>query len=107
MLRVLLGSGLAIAVMLGVVVAPAVAAETPPQRFIFMNDACDPVTFNAMFGAGTCVRSGGVPLNLFFAEVKRLHMAPAWRFIPDTVRATSVDPIEVRNFGGDDPTTTE
>jgi len=107
MLRALLGSGLAMAVMLGVFVAPATAAGTPPPRLIFMNDACDPVTFNAMIGDGTCVRSGGVPLNLFLAQVQRLHRAPAWSFVPGTVVATSADPIEVRNIGGELHTFTE
>ena len=44
------------------------AATEPPletsrggeQRLITMTDACDPQTFDAVLGAGTCTRSGGV-----------------------------------------------
>jgi plastocyanin len=98
--------GLAAAV--GVVVGPAYAQDPTPHRLIFALDACDPATFNQALGPGTCTRpGGGVPLNQFLNQVQTLHFAPAWRFIPSTVTATTEDPIEVKNIGGELHTFTE
>jgi len=33
--------------------------------------------------------------------VQTLHQAPAWRFAPSVVVATTTDPIQVRNIGGE------
>jgi len=110
--RFLLGVAISIAATLGVVVGPAYAAEPTPHRVIFATDVCDPVTFNAPppagIGPGTCVRKGGgVPLGLFLNQVQRLHFAPAWQFTPKVVSATTADPIQVRNIGGEVHTFTE
>jgi len=106
--RFVLGGGIGLATLLGVVVAPAYAAQPVPHRFIFMSDVCDPTTFNAMFGPGTCVRSGpGVPLNTFVKQLQLLHFVPGWLFAPQVVVASTTDPIEVKNIGGELHTFTE
>src|SRR5262249_28101065 len=64
-------------------------------------------TFNAAVGPGTCVRGSGVPFNLFLDQVQRMHQAPAWRFTPDTVSASTTEQIDVRNIGGEVHTFTE
>jgi plastocyanin len=106
-LRFVLGGGIGLATLLGVIVAPAYA-QPVPHRFIFMNDVCDPTTFNAMFGPDTCVRTGpGVPLNTFVKELKLLHFVPGWLFAPQVVVASTTDPIQVKNIGGEVHTFTE
>jgi len=112
MKRFILGASLGLASVLGVVVAPAYAAEPTPHRIIFATDVCDPVTFNAPppagIGPGTCARQGrGVTLPQFLSQVAQLHRAPAWQFAPGTVVATTSDPIQVRNIGGEVHTFTE
>jgi plastocyanin len=47
-------------------------------------DACDPDTFNAAFGSGTCIpgHHGKTELNDFIGELQTDHIAGAWRFDP-------------------------
>jgi plastocyanin len=51
---------------------------------IRMWDACDPDTFNAAFGTGTCIpgHHGQTLLNDFIGELQSDHIAGAWRFDP-------------------------
>jgi hypothetical protein len=51
---------------------------------IRMWDACDPVTFNAEFGAGTCIpgHHGQTLLGDFVGELQSDHIAGGWRFDP-------------------------
>jgi hypothetical protein len=108
MFRFLLGGGIGLATLLGVVVAPAVAAAPLPHRIIFATDVCDPATFNAAFGPNTCNRtSPGVPLNTFENELRLLHFATGWMFTPGITLATTTDPIRVQNIGGETHTFTE
>jgi len=107
MYRFVLSASVGLASLLGVAIAPAYAAEPTPHRIIFATDACDSTTFNAAVGPGTCVRGSGVPFNLFLNQVQTLHQSPAWRFVPGIVVATTTDPIQVRNIGGEVHTFTE
>jgi plastocyanin len=47
-------------------------------------DACDPDTFNAAFGSGTCIpgHHGQTVLNDFVGELQTDHIAGGWRFDP-------------------------
>jgi hypothetical protein len=45
-------------------------------------DDCDPATFNAMFGPGTCVKDGTTTFQAFIAQLLAQGRAPAWRFAP-------------------------
>jgi hypothetical protein len=51
---------------------------------IIMRDACDPTTFNAAVGPGTCVAGehGTTPFGLFIGELQTDHIVGAWRFNP-------------------------
>jgi len=76
-------------------------------KTIRMKDECDPQTFNAMFGAGTCVRDGGLNLDQFLSQVVALHGAPGWRFAPDEVTLRVGDVLAAMNAGGEVHTFTE
>src|SRR5690349_19447519 len=51
---------------------------------IKMWDACDPDTFNAAFGSGTCIAGhhGETMLGDFVRELQTDHIAGGWRFDP-------------------------
>jgi hypothetical protein len=107
MLRLFVSGGVGLAVFLSIFVAPVSAASPAPSKVIFALDACDPTTFNAAFGAGTCIRGGGVPLPIFLKEVERQHQSPAWRFAPKSVSLAVNEPVAVKNIGGETHTFTE
>jgi plastocyanin len=100
-----LGASIGLASLLGVAIAPAYAEE--PHREIAVHDACDSKTFNAEVGPGTCVRGPGLPIDKFFHDVEVNHQVRAWSINPGTVSTNSVDPIYVRNTGGEVHTFTE
>ncbi len=74
---------------------------------------CDPATFNAAVGPGTCVGDGTITFDHFIAELKAAQKVGAWHFDP---AAGTVDPgtvltlenragethtfTKVKNFGG-------
>ena len=71
-------------------------------------DACDPATFNAAVGAGTCTRNGGgLPFDQFIAQRQKHGGAAAWRFSPGRLTLDSGGSLEVTNRGGEDHTFTE
>jgi hypothetical protein len=60
----------------------AVAQGNPAT--ITIRDACDPATFNAAIGPGTCVAGdhGTTTFGLFIGELTEDHIVGAWRFNP-------------------------
>jgi plastocyanin len=70
-------------------------------------DACDPTSFDAVFGVGTCVRSGGRNLFDFLAEVTAKQEAGAWRFASANVEARVGQTLLAVNRGGEKHTFTE
>ena len=83
------------------------AAAGHNQRTITMQDACDPETFNAQLGAGTCVRNGGVRFDDFIAQLTRHHSIGAWHFTPGQAQMNVGDELVARNIGGETHTFTE
>ena len=72
--------GLSGALLLGsLAIASAQATKT-----ITMRDACDPDSFNAVVGPGTCVAGphGNTLFSDFIGEVQSDQLAGAWRFNP-------------------------
>jgi hypothetical protein len=59
------------------------ALAQKPAR-VGIHDACDPATFNAAIGPGTCIpgHHGTTNFNLFVGELTTEHIAGAWRFNP-------------------------
>lgn len=81
---------------------------------ISIRDACDPPTFNAVVGPGTCLFGdhGRTKFNLFVKEVQQDRMAGAWYFSPllnasagkfrlITVQLSSGQTTSLQNTGGE------
>ena len=91
----------------GVSTAGAGASEGRQDVRVNMQDACDPTTFNATLGPGTCVRAGGVTFNQFIAELTRLGFIGPWHFAPTTADVRVGQTFEAINKGGETHTFTE
>jgi plastocyanin len=85
----------------------AVGASGELERRIAMLDACDPATFNAALGAGTCIRSGGVTLQHFTALLRQNGEVGSWRFSPPSLNAQVGQTLLAVNHGGEVHTFTE
>jgi plastocyanin len=68
---------------------------------IEMLDACDPTTFNAAIGPGTCVRAGGVRFDHFIRQIDRHQSVGAWHFAPGKVNARVGQTLLAVNQGGE------
>ncbi len=71
------------------------------QSLVDVSDACDPSTFNAAVGPGTCVRQGGVTFAHFIAQLTRNQQAGAWHFAPSMASATVGQTLLAVNRGGE------
>jgi len=60
----------------------AAAIAGGAERAVTLFDACDPDSFNAAIGPGTCTRSGGVLFQNFLDQLQRHHAVGAWHFAP-------------------------
>ena len=84
----------------------ATRAEESVHR-IEIHDACDPMSFNAALGAGTCARSGGVNFEQFIAQLTKNGSIGAWNFAPGHVEAKVGQVLLAINRGGEAHTFTE
>lgn len=79
---------------------PADASQA--VRRVTMMDACDPATFNAALGDGTCVsRHGGVKLDDFIAQLTNNQKAGAWHNAPPEMTAKEGVTLLAINNGGE------
>jgi plastocyanin len=83
------------------------AEKSSRDVMVNMMDACDPETFNAALGAGTCLRAGGVTFEHFIAQLRRFGFIGAWHFAPPKVNARVGQRFLVTNHGGEVHTFTE
>jgi len=87
--------------------APTAAAQGRENIMVNMHDACDPDSFNAAIGAGTCVRDGGVSFDEFVAQLTAHQSIGAWHFAPGVANATVGETLLASNTGGEVHTFTE
>jgi len=105
MKHLVVGASIAVALALVTGATTGVAAAL---RTIQMFDQCDPDTFNAMFGDGTCVgNAGGVKLDVFISQLIHHGSAGAWHFTPDPLRIEEGTEFIATNSGGEAHTFTE
>ena len=72
-----------------------------------MQGPCDPATFNAAVGPGTCIGNGTITFPHFVAELTNAHKAGAWLFDP---AVGTVDPgtvLSLENRAGETHTFTK
>jgi hypothetical protein len=77
------------------------------SRNVQILDDCDPPTFNAAVGPGTCVKDGSTTFSEFIGQLLAQGRAPAWRFAPDHLKLATGGTLVGRNIGGEDHTLTE
>ena len=70
-------------------------------RRIQMLDNCDPASFDAVLGAGTCTRSGGLSFDAFIAALTARGRVDSWRFSPEKVEARVGQTLLAINLGGE------
>jgi plastocyanin len=74
---------------------------------VSMQDQCDPASFNAAIGAGTCTKQGIVTLSEFNAELNATHRVASWHFVPTNLTISIGQSIAAMNDGGEVHTFTE
>lgn len=82
-------------------VSPTVDARVSAQ------DQCDPATFNAALGSGTCTKQGTMTFAQFNSELNATHQVAAWRFVPSAFTIKMGQSITATNDGGERHTFTE
>ena len=98
--------GLCVAV--GVAVVAGTVSYAAGARIIRLEDQCDPATFNAVFGAGTCVSTHhGVTFDHFINELLHTQRAGGWMISPRQVNITEDQAFQAQNNGGETHTFTE
>jgi hypothetical protein len=94
------------------ILSPGFAEDShgTPQANIHLWDYCDPTSFNAALGAGTCNRdttNGAITVNGFLGELTSEQSVGAWRFSPAEIKSDH-RPITfaLTNMGGETHTFT-
>lgn len=101
---------LALAIVLAVALLLGCDDASGAMAAIELLDDCDPATFNAALGAGTCLHSyGGTGMTLasFNAELNATGRVAAWRIEPATFTTHEGAVFEVVSEGGETHTFTE
>lgn len=96
-------------VLLLLATALAVADDGARKTRVDIRDACDPVTFDAAIGPGTCLpgHSGGtITFSEFLAEFQEEGSVGAWRFNPHALTSERGVEITLHNKGGETHTFT-
>jgi hypothetical protein len=102
--RVTIGAALAIGSLLG---SSVVSNATGVSRPIMLHDDCDPATFNAAAGPGTCVGSGKTTFDKFIAQLTQHQTAFLWFFAPGQSAVPVGQMLKLGNTGGETHTFTK
>lgn len=79
----------------------------PSPVVVKVQDDCDPVTFNAALGDGTCIGDGDTTLDSLFGQLVEKQDAPKWRFSREKAGVKAGRAVHVHNEGGEFHTFTE
>jgi len=96
--RTVVWAGFAAVVLLSLTVG---AGAVQGDKKIRMYDDCDPATFNAVLGAGTCIGNGHTTFAEFIEELEETQDARAWRNQPSAMHVNSGRPTFIENRGGE------
>ena len=86
------------------VAVAAIAVFARDVRVISLRDDCDPATFDAAVGPGTCIGDGDTLFQDFIDEVLATGSAEKWRFNNDRTEADRA--VQAENRGGETHTFT-
>lgn len=89
----------------GAIEAPLAQASLTTFTFRML-DRCEPESFNAAIGPGTCVGDGKVTFDEFIAELMKKQTHHQWRNQPTRVAVKAGRDISVVNIGGETHTFT-
>lgn len=93
---------LVVAVSFGVVSLAAAMTMASGVREVDVDDRCDPATFNAAIGDGTCIGNGGVTFDEFLEELNPEDGGHgAWRFNLGRGRIDRGETLRAVNRGGE------
>ena len=84
--------------------------STGTSGVILLQDNCNPATFNAGMGAGTCQHSSTLPgltLEDFIATLQAERSVAAWNIEPGTISVAEGTTFSLYNTGGETHTYTE
>jgi plastocyanin len=91
--------------MLPVAAAVILLADSGPLT-VKMRDDCDPKTFNAAVGPGTCVGGGDTTFQEFLNELAKDGKVGDWRLNPDQTKVNAGTTVQLTNRGGETHTFT-
>ena len=84
-----------------VIIGVAALAVARDFRRVRLQDRCEPESFNAAIGAGTCVGEGNVTFERFIEELGEEQEVGGWRFDRDEVELEPGEPLKLENTGGE------
>lgn len=76
------------------------------DKKIRMYDDCEPTSFNAVIGPGTCVGTGNTTFDEFIAELAATQDVHTWRNQPSAMHLNVGRPTIIENRGGETHTFT-
>ena len=97
---------LGIVALLALVLATSSVAASSSRQVVIRDD-CDPASFNAAIGPGTCVKNGSTTFSDFVSQLVTQGNAPAWRFAPGPLSLAAGGTLQGLNKGGETHTFTE
>jgi hypothetical protein len=89
------------------IAASVVLIDASDPMVVRLTDKCDPTTFNAVLGAGTCVGDGTITFSHFIREVTSAKKAGAWHFDPAAGTVDEGTVLALENRGGETHTFTK
>jgi plastocyanin len=96
----------------GAISAMSVLAVATPSdasgggKKVKMEDDCQPASFNAAIGPGTCIGDGRTTVDSFFAELAATKKAAAWHYDPSMLTVRGGRAVILENEGGETHTFT-
>ncbi|MBZ5613050.1 MAG: hypothetical protein LAO23_03505 [Acidobacteriia bacterium] len=104
------GFGIAASVVLLSVASAFAQQDKSAQSTIHIRDYCDPASFNAVIGPGTCVRDtsdGAITFSGFVTELGADKSVGAWRYAPGQIHVSQGTTLQLQSLGGETHTFTE
>ena len=96
------------AAIVALLLVPAAGASAASAtRQVQVLDDCEPTSFNAAIGPGTCVKDGTTTFQAFIGQLIAQGRAPAWRFAPEQLDLDAGGRLQANNRGGEDHTFTQ